>query len=260
MAENPGQCSVVNITVLWGVSPMAQFMSNLVIRANTQMSQWLRRWASMHNALLWHKILAALILVCVRRRGNKYVARGMMSVSVSCRSCGPKLLTDMFITHQQSPGRSQQYSGEGLSKMSKPIFHQTAWARTDFWWTSCIEEVLAVSGPLFSPQHIAHFSHTPWCWYHGYWVSDKIEKSSGLRAGVRGTVYSRFHRWWREPKWIFCTVLLHSGGYWKSLHTFGNYWVQMVGIWSAGREEGRNGEQRMKEKGEKVERGRQHKK
>lgn len=59
MAESPGQCSVVNITVLWGVSPMAQFMSNVVIRANTQMSQWLGRWASMHNALLWHKILAA---------------------------------------------------------------------------------------------------------------------------------------------------------------------------------------------------------
>lgn len=92
---------------------------------------------------------------------------------------------------------------------------------------------------FFFPQHIAHFSHTPWCWYHGYWVSDKIEKSSGLRAGVRGTVYRRFHRWWREPKWIFCTVLLHSGGYWKSLRTFGNYRVQMVGIWSTGREEGK---------------------
>lgn len=76
MGESPGQSSVVHITFLWGVSPMAQFMANLIIRANTQLSQWLGKWASMHK----RSPLAQTICCSISMRVSVGMETNMLSV------------------------------------------------------------------------------------------------------------------------------------------------------------------------------------
>ena len=150
MTESMSQSSVIHITSLGGVSPLAQFNGQLGhYTANSlfpQMSQWLGTWASMHmhtHAPLAHIISEAseyivlraascLTLVCLHVSVGMVTCMFSMLCWLSLRvqsshfGFGPELRTDMFIMKE-----SWWESGEGISTGASTCLYSVKWANRD---------------------------------------------------------------------------------------------------------------------------------
>lgn len=144
MTESLSQSSVVHITSLWGVSPLAQF--------NGQLGHYSQFTVSTDVPMAWHMGIHAhahtlspgtihflrrqrlykpknglmptfVELACVCRHGNMYVLHGMLDLWVQS--------SHMLITHKYSLRGSQGESGEWTSSEVSTCLHSVKWANQD---------------------------------------------------------------------------------------------------------------------------------